>query len=246
MNTGWKVLGVLALTALFAWAPLSSAQEHGAKAASPPPATIVNPKIPRLSDIAGEQNPKFVKDLRKGGYVIFFRHAATNWAQRDQSYGDFENRESQRNLSEAGKADAAAIGKAFQDLGIGVDSVLVSPMWRCRDTAQIAFGRYEKRIELFGKVPEGPEGPKVMVENRAKYRAERVRMLSTAPTHGMNRVLVGQQDPMIPIIPGLHRDELREGDALVVQPLGKGAFRIVAQVTPADWARLAVAFPAGK
>jgi hypothetical protein len=51
---------------------------------------------------------------------------------------------------------------------------------------------------------------------------------------------------MIPIIPGLHRDELREGDALLVQPLGKGAFRIVAQVTPADWARLAVAFPAGK
>jgi len=246
MNAGWKVLGAFALTALLSWAPPASAQDQAAKAAPPAPATVVNPKIPRLSDIAGMQDPKFIQGLRKGGYVIFFRHAATNWAQRDQSYADFENRDSQRNLSEAGKADAAAIGKAFHELGIGVDSVLASPMWRCRDTAQLAFGRYEKRIELFGKVPEGPEGPKVMAENRAKYRAERVHMLSTAPTRGMNRVLVGQQDPMIPIIPGLHRDELREGDALVVQPLGKGGFRIVAQVTPADWTRLAAAFPAGK
>jgi len=243
MNTGKTLIGALALAALFVLAPASSAVEPGAKAATPMPATVVNPKIPRLSDIAGAQSPKFVRDLRKGGYVIFFRHAATNWAQRDQSYADFENRESQRNLSEAGKADAAVIGKAFQDLGIEVDSVFVSPMWRCRDTAQIAFGRYEKRIELFGKVPEGPEGAKVMAENRAKYRAERVRMLSTSPTRGMNRVLVGQQDPMIPIIPGLHRDELREGDALVVMPLGKGGFRVVAQVTPADWARLAAAHP---
>jgi hypothetical protein len=80
----------------------------------------------------------------------------------------------------------------------------------------------------------------IAAENRAKYRAERIRMLSTAPTPGMNRILVGQQDPMIPVIPGLHRDELREGDALVILPLGKGEFRIVAQVTPADWTRLAV------
>lgn len=245
MKTYQKLFATLVLTLLLAWALPSAAQEHAAKAAkaaAPAPATVVNPKIPRLSDIAGAEDPKFLADLKKGGYVIFFRHAATDWTQRDRSYSDFENREEQRNLSEAGKADAAAIGKAFTDLGIPIDSVFVSPMWRCRDTAQLAFGRYEKRIELFGKVPpSGPEGVAVMAENRAKYRAERVRMLSTAPTKGMNRVLVGQQDPMIPIIPGLHRDELREGDALVILPLGKGGFRIVAQVTPADWMRLAAA-----
>jgi hypothetical protein len=244
MNRYGKLLPALVLTPLLAWAPPSAAQEHAAQAAAPAPATIVNPRIPRLSDIAGAEDPKFVANLRKGGYVIFFRHAATNWAERDRSYADFENREAQRNLSDAGKADAAAIGKAFTLLGIGIDSVLVSPMWRCRDTAQIAFGRYEKRIELFGKVAQGPDGLAAMAENRAKYRAERVRMLGAAPARGMNRVLVGQQDPMIPIIPGLHRDELREGDALVIRPLGKGGFRVVAQVTPADWTRLAAAVPA--
>jgi hypothetical protein len=64
-------------------------------------------------------------------------------------------------------------------------------------------------------------------------------MLSTVPTAGMNRVLVGQQDPIIPLIKGLHRDELREGDALVIQPVAAGTYKVVCQVTPADWARLA-------
>jgi phosphohistidine phosphatase SixA len=220
-----------------------------AAAAPPPtmvPATVVNPKIPRLADIPGEGNPALVKDLRAGGYVIFFRHAATDWGQRDISYDDFENRAGQRNLSEAGKADAASIGKAFTDLGIPVDSVFVSPMWRCRDTAQIAFGRYEKKIELFGKVPASASTAATAGQERAQYRAERIKMLSTPPTMGMNRVLVGQQDPMIPIIPGLHRDELREGDALVIRPLGAGKFKIVAQVTIADWTRLATDFAAVK
>ena len=209
-------------------------------------ATVVNPKIPRLSDIAGVGNPTLVKDLKKGGLVIFFRHAATDWGQKDVSYQDLEDRSGQRNLSEAGKADAASIGKAFASLGIPIDSIFVSPMWRCRDTAQIAFGRYEMRKELFGKVPQQPGQAEAASEERAQNRAVRIQMLSVPPTPGMNRVLVGQQDPMLPIIPGLHRDELREGDALVIKPLGAGKFQIVAQVTPADWARLVAAQPTGK
>ena len=208
--------------------------------------TTVNPKIPRLADIAGVGDPTLVADLRKGGYVIFFRHAATNWSERDRMGMDFENRDLQRNLNEAGKVDAASIGEAFKALAIPIDSVYVSPMWRCRDTAQIAFGRYEKKIELFGKVPEFHDGTLPSTNERAGYRAARIKMLSTAPSAGANRVLVGQQDPMIPIIPGLHRDELREGEALVIKPLGNGNFKVVAQITPADWVRLAAAYPAAK
>jgi hypothetical protein len=208
-------------------------------AQSKTPATVVNPKIPRLNDVSGSSDLGLVEKLRKGGYVIFFRHAATDWAQRDQSYADFENRSGQRNLSEVGKAQAQAIGKSFKALSIPVDSIFVSPMWRCRDTAELAFGTFEVKKALFGKVPQAqaPEAPPV--ESRTEYRAERIKMLSTAPTAGMNRILVGQQDPMIPIIPGLHRDELREGDALVIQPMGNDKYRVVAQVTPDDWARLA-------
>lgn len=209
------------------------------------PSTVVNPIIPRLNDVSGVGDPSLVNDLRRGGYVIFFRHASTDWSQRDTDYSDFDNRDGQRNLSEAGKADAGTIGKAFQDLEVPVDSVLVSPMWRCRDTAQLAFGRSEIRMALFGKVPVVADGSAKPAEDRAQYRSERVHMLSTPPLKGMNRVLVGQQDPMLPIISGLHRDELREGEALVIQPMGGDKFKVVAQVTVADWTRLAAAY-AGK
>jgi phosphohistidine phosphatase SixA len=243
MSTIRTWLVALALGLLSLVPSMAVAQGTPPRAAS----TIVNPRIPRLADIAGVGNPTLVADLRKGGYVIFFRHAATDWAQRDRMMGmDFEDRAAQRNLSDAGKADAASIGEAFKALAIPVDSVFVSPMWRCRDTAQIAFGRYEKKIELFGKVPEYQGGHLTAANERAGYRNARLKMLSTAPSAGANRVLVGQQDPMIPIIPGLHRDELREGDALVIQPLGGGNFKIVSQITPADWMRLAAAYPAAK
>lgn len=192
--------------------------------------TTVNPMIPRMSDIPGEADPAMVANLRKGGYVIYFRHASTDWGQKDTAGEDFENRAAQRNLSEVGKAEAASIGSAFKTLGIPIDTVYANPMLRCRDTAQIAFGKNRVLVELFRKGPE--------------YRQRRIEILSTPPNAGFNRVVVGQQDPLIPLIPGLHRDELREAEALVIQPLGAGQYKVVAQVTLADWARLAAAYPA--
>ena len=192
--------------------------------------TTVNPMIPRMSDIPGEADPAMVANLRQGGYLIYFRHASTDWGQKDTAGEDFENRAAQRNLNDAGKAEAAAIGRAFKTLGIPIDTVYANPMLRCRDTAELAFGKHRVVVELFRKGPE--------------YRARRIQILSTAPNAGFNRVVVGQQDQLIPLIPGLHRDELRESEALVIQPLGGGQYKVVAQVTLADWARLAAAHPA--
>jgi hypothetical protein len=232
--------GVAAFLMLAVTSGAASAQTSTQKSPS-----TVNPSIPRLNDVTGVGDPSLVNDLRKGGYVIFFRHASTDWSQRDTDYSNFDNRDGQRNLSDAGKADAGTIGKAFQALEVPVDSVFVSPMFRCRDTAQFAFGRYEIRMALFGKVPVAADGLTKAAEDRAQYRSERIHMLSKAPAKGMNRVLVGQQDPMLPIISGLHRDELREGDALIIRPMGGDKFKVVAQVTVADWTRLAAAY-AGK
>ena len=192
--------------------------------------TTVNPMIPRLTDVPGQADPAMVANLRKGGYLIYFRHASTDWGQKDTAGEDFENRAAQRNLSDVGKAEAASIGAAFQTLGVPVDSVYANPMLRCRDTAQIAFGKHRIVVELFRKGPE--------------YRERRIQILSTPPNAGFNRVIIGQQDQLIPLIPGLHRDELREAEALVIQPLGDRKYKVVAQVTVADWMRLAAAYPA--
>jgi phosphohistidine phosphatase SixA len=195
-------------------------------AAAPAPNRI-KPAVPNTAaaTIPHGADTTMVQDLKKGGYVIFFRHGMTNWNERDQAEADFSNRALQRNLSEAGQREAASIGQSFKVLEIPIEKVLVSPMWRCRDTAQFAFGEYDTTGALFWKGP--------------LYREARIKMLSTPPAAGKNLVLVGHQDQLIPIVPGLKRDQLQEGDALIFKPLGKGKYKVVRQVTPFDWARLA-------
>jgi phosphohistidine phosphatase SixA len=199
-------------------------------AAAPAPNRI-KPAVPNAAaaTIPHGADASTVADLKKGGYVIFFRHGMTNWNERDQAEADFSNRALQRNLSEAGQREAASIGQAFKVLEIPIEKVLVSPMWRCRDTAQYAFGEYDTTGALFWKGPS--------------YREARIKMLSTPPAAGKNLILVGHQDQIIPIVPGLKRDELAEGDALIFKPLGKGKYKVVRQVTVFDWARLADVAP---
>jgi phosphohistidine phosphatase SixA len=195
-------------------------------AAAPAP-TRIKPAVPNAASatIPRGADASLVRDLKHGGYVLFFRHAMTNWNERDQAQTDFSNRAQQRNLSEAGQREAATIGQCFKVLEIPVEKVLVSPMWRCRDTAQMAFGEYDTTGALFWKGPS--------------FREARIKMLSTPPAAGKNLVLVGHQDQLIPIVPGLKRDELAEGDVLIFKPLGKGKYKVVRQVTPFDWARIA-------
>ncbi len=204
----------------------TAAGKTGRAKAAPAP-TKVTPGVPNTAAASIRQgaDSSLVKDLKEGGYILFFRHGATNWNERDGMEGDFTNRANQRNLSEAGQREAAVIGQSIKVLGIPIEKVLASPMWRCRDTAQFAFGDYDTTGLLFWK--------------GATFREARIRMLSTPPAAGRNLVLVGHQDQLIPIVPGLKRDQMQEGDALVFRPLGGGKFRVVRLVTPFEWARLA-------
>jgi phosphohistidine phosphatase SixA len=210
-------------------APARCVEAVAAAAPAPPAAAPAPTRLTPVTNAAADSIPHaadstLVRELKKGGYVIFFRHATTNWNERDGAEGDFSSRANQRNLTEAGQIQAAGIGFAFTALEIPIEKVLSSPMWRCRDTAQFAFGDYDTTSLLFWKGPT--------------FREARIKMLSTPPAAGKNLVIVGHQDQFIPIVPGLRRDQLKEGDALVFQPLDKGKYRVVTQVTPADWARL--------
>jgi phosphohistidine phosphatase SixA len=215
-----------------AQAPSDSAQAHAAsQAATDSSSATADSAKGAQALLAKKEFPHpdlpLMERLRAGGYVIVFRHSITDWAQKDLAGENFEDRGAQRNLSKAGEEQAARIGKAIVALRIPIGTVLASPMWRCRDTAQIAFGHHQPAPELFRRGPE--------------FRAIRVVLLSTAPEAGKNMVLVTHQDLLIPIIEGLQRDQLAEGDAFIVKPLGEGQFEILAQVTPEDWERLAAA-----
>jgi phosphohistidine phosphatase SixA len=225
-----RQIGTASLALAFAAALTLCAPFRGwaeeATPAAPAPTRIV-PTVPNTATvrIPNGADSALVTDLKKGGYILFFRHAMTNWNERDAPDADFSDRTHQRNLSAAGKTEATEIGRAIAALKIPIERVLASPMWRTRDTAELAFGAYDTTGSLFWKGPS--------------FRETRIKMLSTPPAAGKNLVIVGHQDQLIPIVPGLRRDQLKEGDALVFRPLGDGKYRVVTQVSPADWAKLA-------
>jgi hypothetical protein len=170
--------------------------------------------------------------LTRGNLVLLFRHAATDWGQRDADAVDFTDRATQRNLSAIGRAQADSIGKAVKALGLKIGRVYASPMWRCRDTAEIAFGRADTTIHLFVKSREST--------------TVRMKWLSTPITDGTLLVLAAHQDPFIPLM-RIPRDQLKEGDAFLILPqagaTNAGApWKILAQMAPADWTRLAARY----
>lgn len=96
--------------------------------------------------------------LAGGGFVLMMRHAVTEPGTGDPAGFTLDDCASQRNLSEAGRSQATAIGAALRSAGIRIDSVRASAWCRCRDTAELAFGRYEVWPALNSFFEDRPAG----------------------------------------------------------------------------------------
>ena len=139
------------------------------------------------TDHAGEEQfagAPLVDALRRGGYVIYFRHAATDFSQPDADRENLQNCATQRNLDARGLADAMAIGAGFRMLGIPVGAVLSSEYCRTRETAELAFGRVTLTRALTSRA-NAPD------DERARRRDALRCLLATPPAPGTNTVLVG-------------------------------------------------------
>jgi len=81
--------------------------------------------------------------LRGGGQVVLMRHAVTTPGVGDPAGFRLDDCATQRNLTDAGRADAKRVGSVFQARAIPLSRVLSSPWCRCLETARLAFGRAE-------------------------------------------------------------------------------------------------------
>lgn len=90
--------------------------------------------------------------LARGGHVILMRHAATVPGTGDPPGFRLDDCATQRNLSDAGRADARAAGERLRREGVRVDGALTSAWCRCRETAElmaVAPVRVEPAINSF-------------------------------------------------------------------------------------------------
>jgi phosphohistidine phosphatase SixA len=83
--------------------------------------------------------------LRQGGHVAVIRHGNAPPGRGGDPPGfKLEDCATPRNLDEAGREQARALGKAFRERGVTVDAVRSSPWCRCVDTARLmAVGEVE-------------------------------------------------------------------------------------------------------
>lgn len=165
-------------------------------------------------------------ELRAGGYVLYFRHFATDFSQNDEKMRDFEDCANQRNLLDRGRDDARRVAATIRKLEIPIGRVLASPYCRTRETAQLLFGRLEKMDEVRG-------GP-VATADPDRYAGLRA-LMSSRPE--ANLVISSHGNPFQAVAGAPY---LAEGEMAVIKPLGPGAgFEITARVRLENWAGLA-------
>ncbi len=161
--------------------------------------------------------------LLHGGYVLYFRHAATDFGQSDERMSGFEDCARQRNLTERGREEARAIGARMRRLEIPIGDVLASPFCRTRETAELIFGR--ARVDA--RVRGGPARP----DDPQRYAVLGL-LLATPVAGGRNLAIVSHGNPFRALAGPPY---LAEGEAAVVEPLGDRGFRIVAKIRPDGW-----------
>jgi broad specificity phosphatase PhoE len=156
--------------------------------------------------------------LGKGGQVVLIRHAITTPGTGDPPGMQLDDCSTQRNLTDAGRADARRIGEAFGARGIRVDRVLSSPWCRCLETARLAFATaepWQPLGNLFGRT-----------ENRDAQVRE-MRAVVGAPRNGGNLVLVSHGST-IQALTGVY---LGTAEMVVVTPQGDGRFTVAGRLS---------------
>ncbi len=174
-----------------------------------------------------------INALRQGGHVIVFRHGATYSDQADTDPLNLKNIAKQRQLNDDGRSLAKSIGESMHKLGIPVGQVQTSMFQRAIDTGTLLG---------FGDVKTSPdisEGGLVVtpIENNRRTDAFR-KLVGEQPPAGTNTVIVSHKPNILDAF-GKDWFDVREGEASVFRPDGKGGYKLVARILASEWSKLA-------
>jgi len=167
--------------------------------------------------------------LRQGGFVLVTRHANSPAQPPAKGAADPANVKLERELDEAGRDAARAMGQAVKGLRIPIGDVVSSPSFRARQTIELTgLGRPKIADEL----DEGAAGMQAIPE------ATRLGWLKTkigeTPRSGTNTILVTHA----PNIQGALGIDAAAGETIVFRPDGHGGVTQVARIKIGDWATL--------
>ncbi len=94
--------------------------------------------------VKADSKQNLINELQKGGKLIFIRHAYAPGGGDPHNF-DINDCTTQRNLSDSGRIQSKKIGNFFEENKIIIGNVYSSEWCRCKETAFIAFKKYETK-----------------------------------------------------------------------------------------------------
>jgi phosphohistidine phosphatase SixA len=169
--------------------------------------------------------------MKQGGYVIVFRHGATNRNQADTDPLNHDNIAKQRLLSESGKEVARQIGESFKALRIPIGKVYTSKFNRAVETGRlISTSEVTPTLDI-------TEGGLIVTPIENDRRAEALRKMAAArPEDGRNTVLVTHKPNILDAF-GKDWFDVKEGEASIFRPDGSGKATLITRVQAIEWVR---------
>jgi broad specificity phosphatase PhoE len=159
--------------------------------------------------------------LKGGRQVILIRHAITTPGVGDPPGFRLDDCATQRNLTDAGRADARRVGETFRARGVPVGRLLSSPWCRCLETARLAFGAAEVSkplSNLYGRSEASGEQVRQMETLIGTWRPEGA---------GGNLVLVSHGSTIL----ALTGVSLDPAEMVVVTPRPGEKFKVVGRLS---------------
>jgi phosphohistidine phosphatase SixA len=171
-----------------------------------------------------------VKALQGGGYILVMRHASSPREAPSKEAANADNAKLERQLDEAGRKGAAAMGEAIRALRIPIGIVLTSPTYRAIETVRLARLDSPTTVTELG---DGGQSMQGITEAQASWLRTRV---TEVPRSG-STLLVTHQPNLSRAFPDWG-STVTDGETVVIRPDGKGGISVVGRIKIGDWSHM--------
>ena len=142
--------------------------------------------LPSSLALRAQSTPDVAALLRAGACVLMLRHAQTEAGVGDPPNFQLSQCSTQRNLSDEGRAQSKRIGQWFAARKLTAASIQSSAWCRCKDTAELAFGRFDL-LPALNSTFESRDDQAAQTESlRERLRAIRAGQFEVWVTHQVN------------------------------------------------------------
>ena len=180
-----------------------------------------------------------VPSLKSGGYVIVFRHGATDDSQKDVFPFKFDDMSAQRQLNEKGRNTAHEIGVALKKLSVPIGDIYTSRLNRAVETGKLIGGKDVSPTDALTDSSSGSASGMANPDGKNAKAGRAVReLVDAAPKAGLNNLAITHKTNVADAF-GKEFADIREGEALIFKTSASGPAVYVMRVQASQWITVA-------